>query len=200
MTPEIAKLLSYQKNAILVNSIVSVVASVAIAAVVFNDTVVAIIGAAVLTWAANVFLNNTTAFIFQWMIYRGDIDALERDLQEAQEELQSQLDGTADTQIAKLPIEQADEEDTANHTFMLNILDQPATPIARYMDEDIYEWIEIETSSGPPQRFIFEGTRPYQEGEPIEVPDNCILIPPGILYRLDDACTAGSLKAIVVKE
>lgn len=200
MTPEIAKLLSYQKNAILVNSIVSVVVSVVTAAVVFNDTLVAIIGAAVFTWAANTFLNNTTAFIFQWMIYRGDIDALERDLQEAQEELQLQLDGPADTQISKLPAEQEVVEDTDNHAFLLNILNQPDHPIARYMDEDIYEWIEIETSSGPPQRFIFEGTRPYQEGEPVEVPDNCILIPPGVLYKLDDAATAGSLKAIVVKE
>lgn len=79
----------------------------------------------------------------------------------------------------KMPEEkQATQAPTA---MELNILNKPEKPLAKYMDSDIYEWLDFEAEDGRAERFIYFGTLDLTKGG--SIPVGCVLIQPGILYR-----------------
>jgi hypothetical protein len=77
-------------------------------------------------------------------------------------------------------VEENKQVTNVNATF--NIVAKPDKPIARFMDADIYEWFDLESSNGA-ERFVYYGTIDVANNPQYTVPDGCILINPGIIYR-----------------
>jgi hypothetical protein len=72
------------------------------------------------------------------------------------------------------------DEDT-REKVTLTILDKPETPIAKYMDFDIFEWLDIQSENNKPERFIYFGTCDAKQIK--EIPDGCVVVGPGVIYR-----------------
>jgi len=80
--------------------------------------------------------------------------------------------------IRKL-VNQVEEEPSQ---IELEVLDA-SDPIGSYLDEDIYEWIDVKVGEEV-KRATWKSTFPMDGFQPI--PFNCILIPPGLLYEFDE--------------
>lgn len=63
-----------------------------------------------------------------------------------------------------------------------NIVAKPDAPIARFMGADIYEWYDFESTTGT-ERFVYYGTIDIKNSPGFTVPDGCVVISPGIIYR-----------------
>lgn len=66
----------------------------------------------------------------------------------------------------------------------LTILGNSGEPIAKYLDADIWEWIDFAAADGTKYRGTYEGTMNFRYGGG-EIPANCMLLPPGIIYKLE---------------
>jgi hypothetical protein len=75
------------------------------------------------------------------------------------------------------------EELTGATELRLKILAVPDKIFARYMDIEFYEWLDIEGPDGKPIRFTFKTTEDMSKGRIPAIEQNCILIPPGLVYE-----------------
>ena len=60
----------------------------------------------------------------------------------------------------------------------------PEAPIGFFKDHSIYEWIDVDAGDNTSKRFEFVGTQ--DDNYHSSIPEMCILIPPGILYKLKE--------------
>ncbi len=108
-------------------------------------------------------------------VYNGDINAFDADMKHV---VSSHSETNSGSVVP--PAENNPSPQKAN-IIQLTILNKPEKPIAKYMDADIYEWLDFETEAGTSEKFVYFGTVNLDR-ETI-VPDGCVLIHPGILYR-----------------
>lgn len=101
-------------------------------------------------------------------IYDGNMDAYDADMQRV---ILDSIGSNAAT----------NEPQRENASLHLTILSKPEKPIAKYKDADIYEWMDFADENNNPQRFFYFGTSDL--GKETVIPDGCILIQPGIIYR-----------------
>jgi hypothetical protein len=99
-------------------------------------------------------------------IYNNDIDTFNKDMTII-------INGEKLTEIKT-------DEDTRERVS-LTILDKPETPIAKYMDFDIFEWLDIQSENNKPERFVYFGTCDAKQIK--EIPDGCVVVGPGVIYR-----------------
>lgn len=65
------------------------------------------------------------------------------------------------------------------------VVNTPDKAYARYMDADIFEWIDVEDDKGVVHRCTFTGTLDMKKGPPEYIPPGHLLLWPGILYQVD---------------
>lgn len=112
------------------------------------------------------------------IIYNFDRDLM---IQEAQE-----MGAEVNSSGGSLELEELEELEE-NAELELTITKVPDTPIGKYLDADIYEWIEFVDEKGITFIAFFEDTvNPKQMGT-FAIPDDCILLPPGLLFKFKPA-------------
>lgn len=119
-------------------------------------------------WLMIKLFNKVTLIGLQLFFYGFNSEELQRDAAEA----------------VKFYNERAGTDEVVNK-LALKIVGQPEKPAGRYMDAEFYEWIDVEDALGGIHRFSFFGTMDISRGISQKIPDNCILLPPGILYQVD---------------
>ena len=62
------------------------------------------------------------------------------------------------------------------------VIKKARKPLGRFMDHDFYEWIEI-VRDGAPLRLYFEGTLDMKKATVKDIPPDCLVLPPGIIYK-----------------
>lgn len=83
--------------------------------------------------------------------------------------------------------EDEDDKDFTNDTFSVTVLDRPDTPRAMYLDWPIYDWlkvINVGEQGAKPYRVEYDGICKLVEGSTITIPENSLLFPPGIIYKI----------------
>ena len=93
---------------------------------------------------------------------------------------------TEELQLMKNELQQTEakaEASKSTELIELTIIKKPEKPIARFLDEDIFEWLEF-SANGKHFTGYFEGTLNMKSGMTFSIPDNCILIDPGVLYKI----------------
>jgi hypothetical protein len=73
----------------------------------------------------------------------------------------------------------------SDNEAMFEIVALPEKPSAVWMGVPINDWMDMECEDGVVRRFNFHGTVNGEEGSSVAIPDDCILIPPGLLYQVD---------------
>lgn len=180
INPRMDKMLSYQINMILINSIASLIIAgylVFFESDQFSVSPFSVAGAAVLAFVISKVLNFLSAAFIQHMIYRGDTDALQQDAENAAEVLRSETE-----------MEEVDEESTSTikNNVAIKIVNLPEKTIGTFLDCDIYEWIDLHPHGDDSQIFraYFEGTINLEKTKEYSIPEGCILLPPGLFYKL----------------
>jgi len=127
-----------------------------------------------------------TAFLLQMYHYRGDMAQSVEDakvfVMVTNEKLAAMgaptipTDGPTDHPV-DLPI-----KTIVNGSF--EIVNKPE-PYARFMDADIYPWIEIKGRNGIVLRATHLGTMDIARGSTHVLPEGAFMIPPGIVYQVE---------------
>jgi hypothetical protein len=78
-------------------------------------------------------------------------------------------------------------EPTENPAMQMEftIEELPPAPIGHYYDAEIYEWIKVRSPQGNLVTAYFEDTINPKQMATYAIPDGHMLIPPGILFRLE---------------
>jgi len=108
---------------------------------------------------------------FQIIFYKGDYQAMLADANKAHEILHNRQEAI----IKKVGGPRPD---------MLKILKTDENHIGTFQDEKFYEWIEAMGKDGKSYRFIYWGTMDLTHGQKRLIPDDCLMIPPGIIYQV----------------
>ena len=176
-SPRMDRMLNLQINMILVNAILAIAVSVYLVffeSDQFGLSFFSLIGCAILAAALNKVFNFISSITIQWFFYKGDNNALAAEAMEA----------------AKAMMEEQQEENSpakvANSDISLKIKDLPAFPVGKFLDEPIYEWIEFAPAVDESKIFraYFEGTINLEKVKEYTIPEGCILLPPGLLYKV----------------
>jgi len=82
---------------------------------------------------------------------------------------------------------QQPQEENSNITQVeFTIEELPEKPVGKYYDADIYEWIKVRSPDGKLVTAYFEDTINPKQMDTYPIPDGHMLIPPGILFKLED--------------
>lgn len=163
--PRILKILKYQNRAMIANTIIAIWAGIYFGVGSSENNIIAGLIGLLISWSLMKFLNWAALLFFQFKIYGHDAPQLAEDARVLLE---------ANNQVERRgPI-----------PFMLKITNHSA-PCGKFMDAIIHEWIEIQGEDGEMQRLVFAGTMNLSNGVPQQIPDNCLLIPPGLLYQVE---------------
>ena len=185
LSPRMEKLLSYQKIAIACNTCIAVAGGIGAATAVEDNLLMSCCFAVFCSWTISSVLNWCTSTLLSYIIYRGDWHAVYDDAEQAGRYFDAQIDAERAARINEQEMleQQEHEHDTEQDRYEVEIVNKPERAIGVYLDSEIYEWLELKTSEGPALRFEFIGTLTYRDGDTVTVPDNCVLLPPGLLYQ-----------------
>lgn len=75
--------------------------------------------------------------------------------------------------------------DVPREELALTVVAKAESPIGRYYDEDIWEWVEFVDQQGRKLIGRFEDTISPKQMDTFVIPDEHALFPPGILYKLE---------------
>jgi len=70
-----------------------------------------------------------------------------------------------------------------SNCMTITIVNRAPKVMGYFQGEEFWEWIDVETASGSAVRFKYDGTQAVISDQEPMVPDDCLLLPPGILYR-----------------
>lgn len=178
--PRMDKMLNLQVNMVFINAVLA--SCISIYLVFFESdqfglSIFSILGTAVLAFVLNKILNAIAGSLILWVFYRGDTDSLAEDAHNAAKI------------IAKEMQEETIEQNTTSSTKLdisLKIKDLPSHPVGSFLDEPIYEWIDFSPADDESKIFRahFEGTINLEKVKEYTIPDGCILLPPGLLYKV----------------
>lgn len=173
------RLLKYQTLLIGVGSIVSIIGGIWLAVGAFGMTLIAIPAAMVIAFALFNIIEFLSAMILKRIFYGGDTESF---LKDADSELLSIDDQIGNKQTGE-------DGQPTNPQVSISIVD--SSPVyARYQDADIFEWIDVEFEGKDTVRMFFIGTANMKSGIINKVPEDCILMEPGILYGTQAALDA----------
>mgnify|MGYP001393129737 CR=1 FL=1 len=113
--------------------------------------------------------NYTSLVLLQFWYYRLDVSSLVSDSENAMHV----MNGTSPPPIESDPKAQV-------HEF--RVTKKARKPLGRYMDHDFYEWIEIARGEAR-ERLYFDGTIDLKKATVKDIPGDCLILPPGIIYR-----------------
>ncbi len=163
--------------------LVAVVALAFFAYMIFNELLAGygveswarFIGAVVLTYITANIMFPLMAFLINLVIFKGDIDAMIEESQQAT----AALDKNGTIENKKLFKE-----------YTMKMVSKAKQPIGSFMGEDIFEWISFKAADGKTYRAEYEGVFDMQRMDLIP-PDltarlqhDHIMMPPGIIYRV----------------
>jgi hypothetical protein len=114
-------------------------------------------------------LNYVTLVVLQMIHYGLNVSQLVTDAEEATAIMQGK---------APVPI----EKDPKVGQLDFRITKKARKPLGKFMDEYFYEWIEI-ASGEQTTRLYFEGTLDLKKATVKDIPSDCLVLPPGIIYK-----------------
>lgn len=114
------------------------------------------------------WLGKITHFIINAFVYRGDFKQMYDDAVEVEAE-----------RYGNVQVESAD----AYPLIDIEVIDKSEV-IGRYLDADIFDWLILLGQDGVKYKFTFEGTMNPQIDDTRRIPNDCFMLPPGILYKL----------------
>jgi hypothetical protein len=159
------RVIELQRRAFFVNVILSAFLTVVSAlALAIESFFLAFLAGIFFMWLFMKLLNTVTLMFIQMKVYQGDTEALVQDAQ------------AAVNAINNPPPPQPEVRQ-----LMMKVIDIPENPIGKYMDTDIFEWMDIQDPEGVTQRFEFTGTVNLEKGE--TPPQGTLTFPPGIIYE-----------------
>lgn len=130
------------------------------------------------------FLFKLLEVAIVWVVYGFNPQLMYDD---AQSVIKQQQDGMRKRQSHMVQEEAEDDEEVKNPAidmeFVIEVV--PEAPIGRYYDTDIYEWLKLRSPSGQLVTAYFEDTIDPKQLSTYAIPDGHMLIPPGILFKLD---------------
>jgi hypothetical protein len=109
------------------------------------------------------------AFILQLIFYGMDFQTMMKDAAVASQVL---------SRRANAPIP------PVAHQVQLKIVAY-SEPFGKYKDCPMYDWLDVLGADGKTHRFSYLSTMDIEGGQTFQIPDGCILLPPGILYQVD---------------
>src|SRR5271168_589860 len=171
LEPRLEKMLMCQTVGQLVVAAFASVASVYLCGTVLGWTILSMVAAALLTWFLMKLGVIVMTLFFQIAFYKGDYAAMLADANKAQEYLHNRQD-----MIIKKVGGQRPE--------MLKIIKTDEAHIGTFQDEKFYDWIEVMGKDGRSYRFNYFGCMDLTHGQKRPVPDDCLMIPPGIIYQV----------------
>lgn len=92
-------------------------------------------------------------------------------------------DGSNLQEITEAILDDVDKPEVSSTAVELTIVDMPEKPIGSYLDAKIYEWIDV-AGGVPGEKVRFEFYRTVDNINNYEIERDCILIHPGIVYKL----------------
>lgn len=114
-----------------------------------------------LTYVLAKWLSKILFAIISVAVYKGDMDGITKEL------------------LSDINPPNEDENENIVSVQIVNI---PDAPIGRYLDGDIYEWLDISGAGFENKRVYFAGTVDPKNTNANDIPDDCMLFPPGVLY------------------
>lgn len=133
------------------------------------DTILTVLVAMPIAYILYQWANNISLALINMVVYRGRFDLAVDD---------------ARTALGEAGVIQ--DDDTVSQVVNIKVIAHSMTPIAKFMDGDIFEWIDVVGNDGVTHRMLFEGTMDMRFGLD-SIPDGCVMLPPGILYKLKTA-------------
>lgn len=178
-SPRMDRMLNLQVNMIMVNAILAIVAAVYLTffeSEQFGLSFFSIVGCAVLSFILNKIFNFLSSVIITWLFYKGDTEAL------AEEALEAARAMTQEQQELDSP------KETVKKDINLKIKDVPSHYVGTFLDEPFYEWIDFAPVADESKIFRahFEGTIDLEKVKEYTIPEGCILLPPGLLYKVSN--------------
>ena len=159
------RVLELQRKAFFLNIILSAVLTFALtSALAIENFLWAFIAGIFLMWLFMKLLNTITLVFIQMKVYQGDTKALVEDTAAVVNAINNRAPSQPDAR-----------------QFIMKVIHIPEKPIGKYMDADIYEWMDIQDSEGVTQRFEFTGIVNLEKGE--TPPEGTLTLPPGIIYE-----------------
>lgn len=132
-------------------------------------------GTVVLSYLTVRIMYPAMAFIINLIIFKGDIDAMIEESEQATSAL--------DKKIAAEP-----EKMYKEHT--MKMVSKAKSPIGSFMGADIFEWISFKGADGKTYKAEYEGVFDMQRMDLIppdlqeRLRNDHIMLPPGIIYRV----------------
>jgi len=120
-------------------------------------------------------------FYLQRRIYKGDLREFIIDTDGAINHFQGLLTGAPQTE--KAPTDPGKLNLAAIQPFF--VVAGPEKPLGKFMDANIYEWLHFVGGDGVVRRFTYHSVA-QTPAQRINLPEGCIIVPPGIIYKMDD--------------
>jgi uncharacterized membrane protein len=168
----IKKFLRFQYLATFVNYIAASAGMIYLATDYWGNTFAAYFFGLAGAWALSKILNIVSLIVLQFIFYGSNTDQLLADANEFHAESN-----------------EASGEDSGIvvNEVTLTIVEVPKTPFGKFMDADIFEWIDVKDKNDETLRLKFFGTMDITNGITQSLPEGCVLLPPGILYQDESA-------------
>ena len=173
INPRIQWIMKWQFRFIFINFFTAIAGAWALVSLVLTpqETNPLLFGAAAGLTAAVLIrvLNYVTLLTLQWLRYGLKVDELLHDADEATHIMHGK---------APPPI----EVDPKVGQLDFRIVKKARKPLGKFMDEYFYEWIEV-ARGGETLRLYFEGTLDMKKATVKDIPADCVVLPPGIIYK-----------------
>jgi hypothetical protein len=180
VTTPMRKLLKWQAVFLAILAIASTVGGIWLTIDSYGYTLISIPVALVVCYLFMKISGLVSTFILKRIFYGSDTESFMNDAKAAFEA----------HDLIKKEITTSVEQNTTTDAIMIKILRTSESVLARYMDHDIFDWIEIADVNDNPVRLSFIGTMDLSKGLQRPVPSGCMLIEPGILYGTEEALIA----------
>jgi hypothetical protein len=161
----LTRVIELQRRAFFLNALLSAILSfVSVNAIDIQNFFLQVIAWVFLTRLFLMLLNTVVLMIIQLKVYQGDTASLVED-------------ATAYAKAINTPV----PYQPGAEMLMMKIINVPDKPIGKFMDADIYEWLDLEDSNGVTRHFEFVGTVNMENGE--VAPQGMLTLPPGLIYE-----------------
>lgn len=168
IAPRMAKLLKWQQALMFVCSILACINSVMLWTSIMGWGFLSFLGSMCTAWIFMKVFTYGITFILQLVFYGTDFQTMMKDAQAA-------------AQI--LSRKEAPSSSVANQVSLK--ITAHSEPFGKYKDCPMYDWLDVIGADEKTHRFSYHSTMDIEAGQTFQIPDGCILLPPGIMYQVD---------------
>lgn len=148
---------------------------------IFGISIDSFIGAAIISWILNFVAVSIAVIYYQKKILGSDVSS-----DELLDDLRNKVDAIIDDmEEDEGPALKSSGEQVTPQTLKFTVLAVPETPVGKFMDHDIFEWIDIVDTAGTKYRCFFTGTMNLSSGKTFTIPAKSFVLPPGIIYQVE---------------